>query len=682
MNSFQIIGDSQSLDVVTGSKLVTEFVANTFNDASVFAGSYSYPISFPFTAKNIAFFGHAHHLENRQSRGSKEVTVVLFGLTWKQAKLDYSIKGNVYSGNLKIDSGSVATSMRDMKLVDIFTSQNNGMLTYKSIALGETQGEVVDNMLSYPAMSSHCWPTVVNPFFTGVELLKTQDNYYINHFANMSAVENTRLFTPMLNWVWLIKEVCNWLGYTAQGSYLDDPFINSLIVYNTGARTGLDWKESKEIKIAQHLPDLTISELMKALRNDHRVIIYFDSLTKVVRFEKSGITLAGLDRVDLKKGIHQGSIEIDPISDTAYKLITKVDDTDQLYSTSPYEKSVLVGYNTSQWKELPLSIGTVFMQKNEHFTIANFATPYAYQIGNVYSEQYNTEDNKQIYNGGNVISKNPFALRLLSYKGLQVVRESPRYRIPFASSNRLGPGTISYNQTLDHGGAGGLLYTYSLPWYRFICLSEKVSLKSEMSVTQFFNLNPLQKIEICGVNQASVEALVDKIVFEPKSVGNTLLAKITCYPNYIIPGGTGNLKVLVGSSTIENLDGTVYVKLFMKHIRSANEGNNRVDYQEMWLEFYSDPAGLMPKEVNDLAIVIVQKQVRGTQREHIATTPINITANGIKSNVGEYKYWENLRGPIYATDFYSYNIDAQNGQISLGDYKWNGRDPWVPQEVY
>jgi len=471
------------------------------------------------------------------------------------------------------------------------------------------------------------------------------------------------------------------LGYTAQGSYLDDPFIKSLIVYNTGARTGLDWKESKEIKIAQHLPEMTISELMKAIRNDHRVIIYFDSLTKVVQFEKSSIALGGLERVDLKKGIHQGSIDIEPMNDTSYKLINKIDETDQLYSTVPYEKSVLVGYNTSQWKEIPLSIGTVFMQKEEHYSIPNFATPYAYQIGNVYSEEYNTEDNKQIYNGGNVISKNPFVLRLLSYKGLQVVRESPRYRIPFASSDKRGPGNISYSQTLDHGGTGGLLYTYSLPWYRFICLSEKVSLKAEMSVTQFFNLNPLQKIEICGVNQASVEALVDKIVFEPKSVGNTLLAKITCYPNYIIPGGAGNLKVLVGSSTIENIDGTVYVKLLMTYSRNSPLHNGKFgnySYRNLWLEFFSDPVGLIPKEVNGIDLRVEKRIVPRFQNRDVVIEYIDVTGSGIKFSLGEHLYDETQRESPFHSNYIAHYFVPANGQISLGDRIWNGKEE-VPE---
>lgn len=678
MKSFEIIADGVSLDVESGSKLSAEFVCTTFNDSSVFAGSFSYPISFPTTPKNIAFFEHSHHLENRAGRKKREVLVVLFGLPWKKADLEYSIRGNVYSGHLKIDNGKVADWMRDTKLVDVFSSENNNKRAYKTIALGEDSTEVVDSMLSHNRSElgkGYCWPLLVNPFFTGEELDASSDLYYINHFNNMAEVADTRLYTPMLYWTWVIKEVCAWLGFKASGDYLEDSFVQSLVIYNNGARTGLDWKNNGDIKIAQHLPDVSISELFKAIRNDHRVLIHFDSQSNVVSFQKSNAVLGGTDRQDLKSMIHRGSLEIDPLQDTAYKLVVKIDDADELYNATPYEKSVMIGYDLSRWKELPMSIGKVFMQSASHFGIANVITPYAWQIGNVYSESF--AENEQIYNGGNVLSKNPFSLRLLSYKGLQNIRTSPAYTIPFATSEKEGNLGQSYAQSLDHGGSGGLVYNYSLPWYRYFCLSEKVTLKCDMTVTQFFNLDPLRKIEICGPNQGNVEALLDKIVFEPKTAGETIVAKIQCYPNYNIIGS--ELKMLVGNAVIENIDGTIYAKLFMRHNRAGYEGNHRVDYQNMWVEFYSDPGGLIPREVRDVEFSIWRQKHKALEMVPVGDKEsLDYIGNGIRADLGEFKYWENLRGPEYMTYYYAFYFAQSPTVTSLGEFKWRYND-WEPE---
>lgn len=692
MTPFEIIGNGISLDVAQSSKLTTEFVAATFNDSAVFAGSYSYPISFPLTAKNIAFFEHSHHLENRSARKSRAVTIVLFGMSWKNAKLTYSIKGNSYEGVLTVDNGAIADAMRDVKLGDVFTSNNDGKITFKSLPLGNTVAEVTDNMLLGNTPNNnkgYCWPVVVNTLIMGkeaegIDVSLANENTIINDFNSMRSVDPTKFYCPMLYLKWVAGELCKYLGYSMTGDFWEDDFIKSLIIYNNGLRTGEDWViNQRKINIAQHLPEMTVSELFKGLRNDFRVMIYFDSMTGIAHFKKSDLALGSNERVDLRKNIHYGTLEIQPLSDSAFKLLTKTDDNDELYSSVLYEKSLMLGYDLKTWKEIQLTFGKVFMQTSTYKSVPNVTTPYAMQTCNIYSKSY--EENETVYNGGNAYNLNPFTPRLLSYKG--VVKISETVRIPFATSDKRGPLGMQYTSTLEQGGTGGILDSFSLSFYRYLCLSEKVDFKTEISIPQFFNINPLNKILISDINQASTEALLDKVVFEPRAVGNGITAKVTCYPNYMGLGDAQNLKIIVGSAEIENENGTIYAKLFVKVTNYEQNPNNPRLYKrycDVWLEFFSDPYAGIPRLVENLEMY--QKIVRtdyGNFNDVKSITEEPIRANGIRLDLGERIWAESyLVGSTLKTDKISYFIKNKEMQPTvIGHYEMvNPSNGWSKYE--
>ena len=687
MTSFEIIGNGISLDVANGSKLTTEFVATTFNDNSIFSGSYTYPLTFPFTAKNVDYFEHSHHLENRSARKSREVIIVLFGMSWKKAKLEYSVKGDGYEGVLTVDNGAIANWMRDTKIGEVFTSNTEGKLTYRSISLGSTVGAAIDNILFSNYLSNsygYRWPVVVNPIATGEEVELPGELANINDFNNLTVIHDDRLYCPMIHLDWLIKEICSWLGYKAQGSYLDDEFIKSLLIYNTGMRTGADWKSIRKINIAQHLPDISVSDFIKAIRNDHRVMIYFDSMTGIVHFEKSSQVLNSNETEDLRSAIHSGSIEIEPMVENAYKMINPVDDGDELYQTVPYEKSVLLGYDLTDWKEVPMTFGKPYMQTSTFKTIPNVTTPYARQTANIYSDSYS--DNEMVYNSGNVYNMNPFSCRLLSFKGVVVVRESPNYRIPFATSDKKGNLGAQYTYSLEQGGSGGLLNNFSMSFYRFYCLTEQVKFKCEVSISQFFNLNPLQKIMLMDRNKGNVEAVIDKITFEPRSVGHGITAKVSCYPNYILNAGSRDLQVLVGKAEIENQNGTIYVKLFAKTSSTdRGEGVQFKRYYAVWLEFYSDPSGLIPKDVNSLALTLKTAKTDWRNNSDIKNVSTeDIIANGVQYALGERlaEEWRNS-GNSVITEQYWFMINAINDNVNvIGNYHWSNGSWGKYEDIY
>ena len=663
--SFEIIGDGITLDISDSAKLVIEFVATTFNDTNLLAGSYSYPVTFPFTPKNVGYFNHSQHLENREARVKRDVIIRLFGLAWKNAVLEYDISSKGFEGSLTIDNGAVAGQLRDKKLSDVFSTNQKGKIIFSAIDLGNDATEVTDNMIdnNLPENGRYfCWPTFINPMITGEnnDLVETAK---VNDFNNMSEVIDARFYSPMFNHVWILKEVCNWLGFSAEGSYLEDPFIGSLVIYNTGTRTGEDWKLQKKVRPAQHLPSISISDYLKAIRNDHRAMIYFDTLTKIAHFELSSVILESIDRLDLGNRQVEDSLSIKRQSESSFKLITKIDDSDELYKELQFEKSVIVGYDLENSKEQELFTGKPFMRKGMLYSLPDVRVPVVKQTGNFYSDSY--KENQGVYNGGNVFNKNSYALRFLSYKGIQNIDPAGEFNIPYATSDHFGNLGLRYTQSLDQGGASGLINQFTLPYYQFSCLSEQVAFKAEMDVREFFGVQPLQKILLTDRNKVKVEALLDKVVFEPKSSGRSISGKITCYPNYNIIGGAQNINVVVGESEISEPEGTIYAKLFLKMVSvdfSAGTAQERC-----YIEFYADSSAAIPMDVLDLPYMVKRELIWSIPPYIKNKEEIPGIANGSYMEVGIFQSdWRQL----YRLGYFLKPTTVDF--VVIGNYKWAG----------
>lgn len=663
--SFEIIGDGITLDVADSAKLVIEFVATTFNDSNLLAGSYSYPVTFPFTPKNVGYFNHSQHLENREARVRRNVIIRLFGIAWKNAVLEYDISSKGYEGSLTIDNGAVASQLRDKKISDVFTKNEKGKITFSSIDLGIDATQVTSHMLdsNLPEYGRYfCWPTFINPMITGEnnDLVETAK---VNDFNNMAEVIDAQFYSPMFNHVWILKEVCNWLGFSAEGSYLDDPFIGSMVIYNTGTRTGEDWKVQKKVRPAQHLPGISISDYIKAIRNDHRAMVYFDALTKTAHFELSSVILESNNRLDLGNRQVEDSLSIKRQSESSFRLITKTDDSDELYKELQFEKSVIVGYDLENSKEQELFIGKPFMRKGMLYNLPDVRVPVVKQTGNVYSDSY--RENQGIYNGANVFNKNSYAIRFLSYKGIQNIDPAGEFNIPYATSDHYGNLGLRYTQSLDQGGASGLINQFTLPYYQFYCLSEQVTFMAEMDVMQFFSVQPLQKIMLTDRNKVKVEALLDKVVFEPKSSGRSISGKITCYPNYNIIGGAQNINVVVGESEISEPDGTIYAKLFVKMVSA--DFTTGVAQEKCYIEFYADSSAAIPLDVIDLPFIVKREFILDIFPPIRNKEETPGVANGSYMEIGTFQ--SDWRQPYRLGYFLKpTTVDF----VVIGNYKWAG----------
>lgn len=614
MSAFAIITDNGVvLDVAPDSKLTVKFVATSFNEDTVIKGSFSYPVVFPKTEKNDAAFSYGRFLENRLGRKAIDVNVSFLGMSWKRGRIEYDVTEKGYDAFIVVDNSLVADLMRDKTIAEVFTTTQNGkFISHKSIRIDgpETAGvnekiiAINDSVGAYP----FCMPTYLNPMVTGELYIKDDgsglidfEKSVINDFSDHYNVKNESLYGAFFYLTWIIKEVCSFLGFRAVGSYLDDPFIKSLVIDNTGVRRGDDILTSGTINPAQHLPGLSIADFFKAIRNDHRVIIYFDSQNQVAHFEKSGRILSIPDRMDISEVQIKDSLKIKRQPIGAYKLITKIDDSDEMYKVLPYEGSVIIGY-TDTYRETPMAIGRPFMSSQNLWGVEGVRLPRKTQTGNCYGDALTGET---AYNADNEYGKNTFVFRLLSYKGSLEIGEN--IHIAESTSDDIGNLDRTFDNSLMLGGDKGIINKFSLSWYAFFCISEQVELQAKLSINQFMAINPLQKLFISGENKAKVEMLMDEVTFEPSKNSETLFAKIIGYPHYDVNAIASGFRVVVNTPETIDPEGKLYARVLLYNKPVYDDYRS---YADLVIEFYQDSGLSIPAiSVNNLKVHI-EREIR------------------------------------------------------------------------
>src|SRR5690606_15551927 len=118
---FAIKYGSIFFDIEDGSHLTVEWYSTVFNESEIFRGSYSYAVDMKWTEKNLVALGFPNFISNRLARKTVDVSILLFGATWKSAKMDVQVSDQQITGTLLIDNGIIAEAIRENTLVDMFS---------------------------------------------------------------------------------------------------------------------------------------------------------------------------------------------------------------------------------------------------------------------------------------------------------------------------------------------------------------------------------------------------------------------------------------------------------------------------------------------------------------------------------------------------------------------------------
>lgn len=307
------------LQLPEGAKITVEIASTIFNTDDVLSGSYSYPFRFPLTDSNQKFISSGH-LPERDIKPELPVTVNLGLLNFK-ALMGYKTSGQYANGYLLIDLATVADrlrteSLRTLVKEQVRVSSAEGLPVPSLRTLAEAppgQYPIVFPPFRNPEMveqdfrpvkevgppvkydETYRRPTIVNRFRTGTA------DIYSNAVAGLTP---DVMLVPMVYFTWLVRYVCDKIGFSASGSLFTDTDLSRLVIFNTQSVPGQNVNTGEYVvEVSRHLPDLSIGEFFKAIRSYVGCSIDFDARTRTARFNTYHALRRASGYLDLSDGV-------------------------------------------------------------------------------------------------------------------------------------------------------------------------------------------------------------------------------------------------------------------------------------------------------------------------------------------------------------------------------------------
>jgi hypothetical protein len=528
-------------------------------------GSYSVPFRFPIEG-NEAFIQHKHRPEAGAFAGIA-VSIAIDGLPFGAGLLSFRVVNGAADGFIKIDAGDVAAKLRSKWIHDAVFEE--------SFVLCGTHADLPAAMMRTLDPLTNPYPFVFFPVKNeefcdpSYEATEYRHQQYINNWGTHLLTPQftpdtiTTIGSPVVPFLYLtyvIKKVCAYLGYTAQGAWLDDPAIKSLVMYNQVAIDCSGLFYSFTVFARWHVWQIKISDFFKLLRDDMGVGIYFDSTRGTVTF-RSFVDLATSDATyDFSPDLLTG-IQIDPVNEAGVSLKFAHDTSDGYAKEIPAIDNYTIGFGEN---EVSLQLGTLPMTAErpnvvlvgtaeEPSLAARWMIPIAKQQGVSLDRSY---ANMGIFNITFPPASSP--PKLLSYYGLQPNSNNVNY--PFGSS-------LSRNVKQDRVGTMSLMsdepdslfHTYLRPFWEFKVFSKKVIFRFFLRIGIMSRLKLWQKITVGSADMVSLSYLISRITYQLPDIDGRVLAEAVLYPflppsvNYVAKIPNGNIWVRIDFLPFESV---------------------------------------------------------------------------------------------------------------------------------
>lgn len=666
-----------TLELPLGQKLTIEIVSTILNTDDVLRGSYSFPFSFPLTAKNRRFLG-GYTLE-QISAYEIPVTIYVNGVILEKGIMGYKIGSKQGDGFIKLHMGEVANAIRDTNLRDMFSAP---------IALAYSLDDLVETMKDLDTAPPATVPCVFPLFSNKIMIEDNTDepsrstvssfNQYVfgaeygHKFDALGGTE--QLIVPMFYLTWIIREISTKLGFRAEGAWIVDAEIECLIIFNTQTLPGYDFsKISYDIIPGLHLPDITVSEFFKRLKAFFGLGIFFDPKNKVVTYESYKHIRQITECQDLSYQQIADSVEWSYPEESGFVIQSGEDSGDQLFKENFYVRKQRIGKGENV---ISLGISSTYMH-----TGPSFSMPVVKQLGNLGDPIFVENSNYSLYESG-AKPKNPFDFRLLSYRGLQPDASGLLY--PFASS-------VSYNYRSEQVGTLSLLTGepddvfkhYQEPYYEMIAKSKRGSIDLLLSTEEINKFNPAVPIALKAYNSIWSKYMVEKLSYElPLKQGKSLaqISFVQFTPAYFKTNKPEDLIYAACwvSMDIENITNRSNPEQPSEIYRTA----------DIVIYVFEDAAGTIPLDIAELTInykllsqSFKQRERRGnalqseriSETEEIRSKVISGNRFVIESQVPRmtYRVDPTLTGGIYThiRELYYYSLEVGLGYRYIRRYE-------------
>lgn len=283
-------------------------------------------------------------------------------------------------------------------------------------AIAESGNIYPDNTVVFPNVMNKWHFGDLNADFTGWINHYLINQYFINYTSTQSFLGNKYAVVPFVFALTVLKKIFDNADIAIDGNAVTEERFRRIIIDNNYS-IGKEWYDPEgdqtilvvadRIKIANHIPDITVGEFITGYRNKFNLYLAYDPLLRQVKFINRN------DVVDLQKQNNWNnkphmSLPVNEFAITnGITFTSPVDDTDE-YANShvlPYDNERYQGqdYVIGNGKTTVSSIfGCPSVYRVERFAgSAKLKTPYKYRLG--YGDEWEKRRNE--YGTGFLIYK-------------------------------------------------------------------------------------------------------------------------------------------------------------------------------------------------------------------------------------------------------------------------------------
>ncbi|MBC6988576.1 hypothetical protein [Hymenobacter sp. BT491] len=388
-----------------------------------------------------------------------EADCYLGGSLWRRGLLRYkdydSAKGE-YQYQFEADADALATRIEGVTLPQV------ALPTVPVQMVPETADYVlfpVRNTAFYDKEKAKDYLNVVN-YWSGTEFpLNTQELFYT--------------FTPFPKVVPLLRYLFAAFGYAVQGSWVEDPEIQQLVLYSTrslDAATGLG--NVAEFALASLLPDVRVADLLIVLQQTFCLGYLFNPVRKVVEIRPLKEVIRDFTYQD--RQARAGWRDVAPDTD-GFTLGYTADSGDELLKNFT-------------WPEVRLGNGmeVIRPQADTLRMVREVQSGREWLVPMAEQQGYSPRADLGMEN--NTLGQ----LRFLFYRGLQPDASGTLY--PFGTSgteNCQGQPVGTYSLQWD--GPNGLYETWHKDWLAFRTNARQEEREVPLTLAEFLALDPARK---------------------------------------------------------------------------------------------------------------------------------------------------------------------------------------------
>lgn len=471
--------------------------------------AYSYPIEIPASPNNKQLLGFPDMPESTVAMGAKiPVTLSVYGYNVIDGQMTIIRASSTRISVAIVGSNNVNAILdSSLKTIDYGTP-----ITFAVTAdiISEADAAAIATVDTY----DYCFPPHSNPIYDTTIVVSS----IVNSYNATSATYNAN--NPMVPFLYLLvvlQNIADAMNLGLVGSWTIDTEMKSLCIYNTWNI----YSNNSSIDYRNHLPEMSVRELLVAIKNMFNLNMYIDTNNSTLVMDWKTVPNASTAQADWTN-IAEPTWDIEPHkpANEGYTLTLGIDDSDDVskFVTGSLNITSIKG-TVATPATLPAiaNIGDVWFVRTLQQWGINVATTVWRVIAHIgYARNFIIDDGAEtintdagtlpmsfivgigadmlmpialqtgnnVYNSSTVGGTNPFNLRLLFYRGIQDT-SNIALPAPMASSNVYDyDGDTIADTALMWSGQYGLYERFFKDWLAMRATAKVVTFTLRLNAAQ------------------------------------------------------------------------------------------------------------------------------------------------------------------------------------------------------